>query len=108
LIEKGFTKPIILGFSKALVLWLLRIKPRYGYELMSEIQRLTGMALGPGLIYPLLHMLEKGDYIAGKWIVKTGRKVKYYSITGKGKILLNKVRDIFRFPIKEMFLDFLE
>jgi PadR family transcriptional regulator PadR len=108
LIEKGFTKPIILGFSKALVLWLLRIKPRYGYELMSEIQRLTGTALGPGLIYPLLHTLEKGDYIAGKWIVKAGRKVKHYSITGKGEVLLNKVRDIFGFPIKEMFLDLLK
>jgi len=108
LIEKDFAKPIIVGFSKALVLWLLRIRPRSGYELMSEIQRLTGVALGPGLIYPLLHMLEKGDYIVGRWIVKAGRKVKRYSITRKGEALLNKVRDIFRLPIKEMFLDLLK
>lgn len=90
------------------MLWLLRIKPRTGYELMSEIERLTGMVLEPGLIYPFLHMLEEGGYIAGEWTKKAGRNLKYYSVTGKGEALLKKVRDFFKLPIKEILLDLLE
>jgi DNA-binding PadR family transcriptional regulator len=108
LIEEEFTRTVVLGFGKLLVLWLLYIRARSGYELMSEVERLTGMAFGPGLIYPFLHTLEKGDYIAGRWIERAGRKVKYYSMTRKGKALLRKARDLFKLPIKEVLLDLLE
>jgi DNA-binding PadR family transcriptional regulator len=108
LIEEGFDRTVVLGFSKLLVIWLLHIKARSGYELMAEIKRLTGVAFGPGLIYPFLHTLEKGDYIAGKWIERAGRKVKYYSMTRKGKALLRKARNLFKLPIKNVLLDFLE
>ena len=107
MIEVGFTRTVVLGFSKSLMLWLLHIKPRTGYELMSEIKRLTGMVLGPGLIYPFLHILEEEGYIAGKWVKKAGRNLKYYSITGKGEALLKKARAVFKLPIKKMLLDLL-
>ena len=108
MIEEEFTRTVVLGFGKLLVLWLLLIKARSGYELMSEIERMTGIAFGPGLIYPFLHALEKGDYIAGKWIERAGRKVKYYSMTQKGKALLTKARDLFTLPIRQVLLDLLE
>lgn len=106
--RESLTRPVILGLGKPLVLWLLQTKPRSGYELMSEIERLTGVTLGPGLIYPFLHMLEESDCIAGKWIERAGRKAKYYSITRKGEAVLGKVRDLFKFPLKEIILDLLE
>jgi DNA-binding PadR family transcriptional regulator len=108
LAEESFTRTVVLGFDRLIVLWLLNIRARSGYELMSEIKRLTGMTFGPGLIYPFLHTLEKGDYIAGEWIKKAGRKVKHYSMTRKGKALLRKARDSFKLPIRKVLLDLLE
>jgi DNA-binding PadR family transcriptional regulator len=107
LIEKSFSRTVVLGFGKLLVLWLLHIKARSGYELMLEIRKLTGMTLGPGLIYPFLHTLEKGGYITGKWIERAGRKVKLYSMARKGKVLLKEARVLFKLPIRELLLDLL-
>lgn len=108
MIEEGFTRTVVLGLGRPLVLWLLHIKPRSGYELMSEIERLTGVTLGPGLIYPFLHALEKSDCIAGRWIERAGRKVRYYSITRKGEAVLGRIRDLFRLPMKDILLDLLQ
>ena len=107
MIEEGYTRTLVLGLARPLVLWLLHIKPRSGYELMSEIKRLTGMTLGPALIYPFLHALEKSDCIAGRWFERAGRKVRCYSITRKGEAVLGGVRHLFRSPMKEMLLDLL-
>lgn len=39
-----------------------------------------------GMLYPVLHRLEKEGFITSEWIhTDTGRKRKYYSITESGK-----------------------
>lgn len=108
MIGEHFQRAIVLGFGRPLLLWLLQVKPSSGYELMSEIERLTGVMIGPGLIYPFLRMLERGDYVAGRWIEKAGRRVKYYSITKKGEALLENVKALFKLPIREVLLDLLD
>lgn len=95
------------GFDRLLVLWLLLAKPRSGYGLIKEVKNLTGQRLKPGLVYPFLRALERGGYIAGSWVTRGRRPVKYYSITEKGKRLLDGVRDLFRMPIRQIIVDLL-
>jgi DNA-binding PadR family transcriptional regulator len=39
-----------------------------------------------GMLYPVLHRLERQDLVAAKWgVSETGRKRKYYRITKPGR-----------------------
>ncbi|MBS7609476.1 PadR family transcriptional regulator [Candidatus Bathyarchaeota archaeon] len=93
--------------SRLLVLWLLSIEPRSGYGLMDEVKRLTGHRLHPGFIYPFLKSLEGGEFIIGRWAKKGGRRVKYYSLTERGRGLLEKARMALRKPMKGLITDLL-
>ncbi|MEJ0058192.1 MAG: PadR family transcriptional regulator [Terricaulis sp.] len=57
----GRHRPFEQGDLRLLVLALIAEKPRHGYELIKEIeQRMGGVyAPSPGVIYPLLTMLEE-------------------------------------------------
>ncbi len=105
--EERFIRTFLRGFDRLLVLWLLLIKPRSGYGLIVEVKRLTGKKLKPGLVYPFLRGLEKGGYIVGTWASRGRRRVRYYSITDKGRKLLGGVRALFRMPIRQVIIDFL-
>ena len=48
-------KSFLNGLNIVVILWLLSVKPRHGYEIIKEIKRLTGVSLNPGVIrVPLL------------------------------------------------------
>jgi DNA-binding PadR family transcriptional regulator len=108
LIKEDLVRSFVLGFGKSIILWLLDIESRSGYELISEIRRMTGVELGPGLIYPFLHLLEEKDYVTGKWVQKTGRRVKQYRLTTKGRALLEKGKELLKSPVREVFLDLIK
>jgi DNA-binding PadR family transcriptional regulator len=38
--EEPLAEEFIRGFSKPLILWLLCVRPRYGYDLMKEFKEL--------------------------------------------------------------------
>lgn len=94
------------GFNKPLILWILCIKPRYGYNLILEFKRITGRELKPSTVYPFLYILEKKSYIVGTWITINKRRVKNYEVTEKGKILLASVKEYLK-PLSEIVLDLL-
>lgn len=74
------TKPIILG--------ILKQGNSYGYLIIKKIKELSGgtMKYSDGMLYPVLHRLEKDGLIQSKWIMKNeSRPRKYYEITGLGK-----------------------
>jgi DNA-binding PadR family transcriptional regulator len=103
-ISDGFLR----GLEKPIILWLLFHKPRHGYEIIVEFKRLTGRKLKPSIVYPFLHKLEMQGFASGQWILKGKRKIRHYSLTKSGEELLQKVREIFTRPIKEIFLDLVE
>jgi len=103
--EESLLEDFIRGFSKPLILWLLCLKPMYGYDLMKEFKNLTGRTLKPAAVYPFLHTLERGGYLAGTWMGKGKRRIKNYTITTKGKKLFSTVSSAFRTPVREMILD---
>ncbi|MEM2936244.1 MAG: PadR family transcriptional regulator [Candidatus Bathyarchaeia archaeon] len=95
------------GLEKPIILCLLSRGPRHGYGLIKELMSLTGRRLKPSIVYPFLHWLEKEGFAVGKWAQINERKVKYYSLTEKGEKLLNRVREFFKRPIKEIMMDLL-
>jgi len=104
---KDFIHAFLRGLNRPIILWLLSTEPRSGYGLIKELRRLTGQKLKPGLVYPFLHQLEKGEFVVSNWIEKGKREVKYYSLTKKGESLLDKLHDFFNTPIRELIIDLL-
>lgn len=79
------------GDLRPVVLALIEIEPRHGYELIKELEDRTGGAYrpSPGVVYPTLSLLEDEGRIrqAGG---ETGRKL--YEITDEGRAELDADR----------------
>lgn len=71
---------------------LVLMKPRHGYEIMSEVAALTNgeINVGPGTLYTLLSRFETEGYILLDSIVD---KKKIYVITNLGKKKLKQETD---------------
>lgn len=72
------------GDLRFLVLSMIAEKPRHGYELIKEIEERTGgqYAPSPGVVYPLLTMLEEMSF-AKLTAEDSGKKL--YAITPEGE-----------------------
>lgn len=82
-IDKGF----IGGSSILLVLYLLKERDMYGYEIIKELEEKSEKVFQykEGTLYPVLHRLERENWVKSyKKKGDTGRERKYYSITDKG------------------------
>ena len=83
-----FESQLLKGVAPVVVLQILSRGPMYGYELSQAIEQRSHevLTLGKGTLYPLLYNLEAKGLIAGEWQdAESGRRRRYYSITGKGK-----------------------
>lgn len=83
-----FESQLLKGVAPVVVLEILSRGKMYGYELSRAIEERSGdiLTLGKGTLYPLLYNLEAKKLVEGKWEdTDSGRKRRYYSITGRGK-----------------------
>lgn len=81
------SKDLIAASSRPLVLAVLAKAENYGYALLREVERLSGGALAwrEGMLYPVLHRLEREGLIESSWrTAETGKRRKYYAITESG------------------------
>ena len=87
--------PFMSGVPELLLLRLLDQQEMYGYELVRSIRRATAEAisLGEGVIYPVLHGLEKSGSLKSKRKAVGGRTRVYYSLTAKGRRRLVQLQD---------------
>jgi len=85
--------PFMSGVPELLLLKLLDRREMYGYELVRSIRDVTGEAisLGEGVIYPVLHSLEKNGALKARRKAVGGRTRVYYSLTGTGRQRLDKL-----------------
>ena len=74
------------GVPELLVLRLLRDREMYGYELVQAIRETTGdqIVLAEGVIYPVLHMLERDGALSARRQSVGGRSRVYYKVTPAG------------------------
>ena len=81
------TKDLVAASSTPLVLGILAEGESYGYAILKQVNELSGGRLEwtDGLLYPLLHRLERNGHVESVWqIPPEGRRRKYYRITDRG------------------------
>ena len=90
-----FDRELKKGSADLLILSLLDIRPRHGYEISKVIEeRSEGtLSFNVASLYPLLYRLEKRGWVAGRWVEKAGqRRRRYYRLTTDGRKVLKSHR----------------
>jgi PadR family transcriptional regulator PadR len=85
------SKDLVAASAKPLILSILHKNESYGYEIIQTVRKLSNGSMGwtDGMLYPILHRLEKQGLIQSNWkISEEGRKRKYYRIKSEGKKVL--------------------
>jgi PadR family transcriptional regulator, regulatory protein PadR len=80
-------KDLVAASATPLVLGILAEEENYGYAILKAIAERSGGRLEwtEGLLYPLLHRLERLGYVESTWRTPDGgRRRKYYAITPDG------------------------
>ena len=86
-------KELIAASTVPLVLSVLTEGEIYGYALIQRVRELSGGKIEwtEGMLYPVLHWMEKEDLIESEWReAETGRKRKYYRLRKEGKKALQE------------------
>lgn len=82
------TKDLVAASATPLVLAILAEDDSYGYAIIKRVAELSGGHLQwtDGMLYPVLHRLERQGFVAAKWgTAENGRRRKYYRITKDGR-----------------------
>lgn len=88
-------KELIAASSTPIVLAILAEGDSYGYAILKRVQELSGghMEWTDGMLYPVLHRLERLGHIAARWeTAESGRRRKYYGVTEQGRAQLAEER----------------
>jgi PadR family transcriptional regulator PadR len=84
-------KDLVAASATPLVLAILAEGDSYGYAIIKRVTELSGGHLQwtDGMLYPVLHRLERQGLVAAKWGASdNGRRRKYYRITKEGRAQL--------------------
>jgi DNA-binding PadR family transcriptional regulator len=84
-------KDLIAASSTPIVLAILAEGDNYGYAILKRVQELSGghMTWTDGMLYPVLHRLERLGHVETRWeVADSGRRRKYYRITSGGRTQL--------------------
>jgi PadR family transcriptional regulator PadR len=74
------------GVPELMILRLLQRRPMYGYEIVQAIRVETGdvVSLGEGVVYTVLHTLEREGALKSHRKSVEGRSRVYYAMTTTG------------------------
>jgi DNA-binding PadR family transcriptional regulator len=88
-------KDLIAASTTPMVLAILAEGDSYGYAIIQRVRELSGGHLEwtDGMLYPVLHRLERLGYVEARWeVAESGRRRKYYRITSRGRDQLDHER----------------
>src|SRR6185295_13658527 len=91
-----FNKDLIAASSTPLLLAILAEEDSYGYAILQRVRALSGgrMEWTDGMLYPVLHRLERLGHVEARWeVAESGRRRKYYRITSQGRARLAEERE---------------
>lgn len=82
------------GVPELLILQLVQRQEMYGYEIVQAISNSTDavIAAGEGVVYPVLHGLERDGALRSRRKTVNGRSRIYYSLTAAGSRRLADLR----------------
>jgi len=91
---------LLKGTMKLLALRLLQREPMYGYQMLQYLETQSDgyFQIGDGALYSLLHELERGGFVKGKWVEIEDRpqRRRYYHLTANGQRELARREDDWR------------
>jgi len=82
------SRELVAASTIPLVLSVLAEEECYGYALIQRVKELSNGKIEwtEGMLYPVLHWMEKEGMIASEWReADTGRRRKYYQLKPEGK-----------------------
>ena len=97
-LEKGaivVSKELVAASTRPLLLGVLAEGENYGYAIIQRVRDLSGGELewSEGMLYPVLHRLERDKLIISRWRVgPNGRKRKYYRLSPTAKRVMTTER----------------
>lgn len=98
-------KSLMAATTRPLILSILSENESYGYAIIQSVKQLSDGQLkwADGMLYPVLHKLEKEKLIRSHWQNTDGKKMrKYYSITTEGLAALTTEKQQWQFAHKLM------
>lgn len=81
------SKALVAASTKPIILSILLSGENYGYQIIQKVKELSGGKLewSDGMLYPVLHRLEKDGFIRSQWKISDGGRLrKYYKLTELG------------------------
>lgn len=88
---------LMKGILEGCVLAVIERGETYGYEILTQMEKVGFDELGEGTLYPVLTRLDKNGYIScRKAKSPLGPIRKYYTITPDGKERLEAFKDSYR------------
>jgi PadR family transcriptional regulator PadR len=84
------------GVPELLILRLLQQEDMYGYEIVQAIRGRSGevVAVGEGVVYPILHKLEQEGALTSRRRTVGGRSRIYYGVTPVGSRRLAELSQV--------------
>jgi PadR family transcriptional regulator, regulatory protein PadR len=81
------------GVPELMILRLLQDREMYGYQIVQAIRTETSevVSLGEGIVYTVLHALEREGALKSRRKMVDGRSRIYYTVTASG---LRRYRDL--------------
>src|SRR2546422_10967430 len=76
------------GSAELLILSLVEVRPRHGYEISKLIESRSDGVLkfNVASLYPLLYRRQKRGWIRGRWVEKSGQRRRgYFKLTSEGR-----------------------
>lgn len=99
--QKKLVKHFSNGITHNLILWIISKETIHGYGIMKKLDEFFSFrqaecekTASSSKIYPILSKMEKKGLIKGEWdINENNKRVKFYSITDEGRIVLKAIRN---------------
>jgi len=99
--SKQLVQHIVRNSLDIHILRLLQAEPTWGYNIIKKIKTLYDIKIRHGALYPLLKKLETNGLITSKREIQKGRVRKTYTITEKGKQIIQTYYNILEQQIQE-------
>lgn len=93
-------KYFVNGITHNLILWIISKETIHGYGIMKKLDNFFNfedleceVKINSSKIYPILSSMEEYGLITGEWKVnENNKRVKFYSITDEGLMVLDNTK----------------
>lgn len=104
------------GLTHNLILWIISKESIHGYGIMKRLDGFFDFSnencelkATSSKVYPILRKMEDKGLIRGEWQIVNNKRVKFYSITEDGEIVLNHIKSNMKRVLENpSWLDYLE